>query len=54
VYLPPLHIKLGLIKDFMKAMIQNSTIFMYSKNKFFRIRNVKIKEEAFVGPQIKG
>jgi hypothetical protein len=28
-------------------------VFMYLKNKFFRTRSAKIKEEAFVGPQIK-
>jgi len=28
-YLPPLHLKLGLIKNFVKAVDQNSAGFMY-------------------------
>ena len=34
VYLPPLHIKLGPIKNFVNAMDQNSARFMYFKKKF--------------------
>jgi TRAP-type uncharacterized transport system substrate-binding protein len=50
VYLSPLHIKLGLIKNFVKAMYQNRDGFMYLKNKFPRISDTKIKEEASAGP----
>ena len=52
VYLPPLHIQLGLIKNVVKTMDQNSAGFMYLKNKFPRIRDAKIKEGIFVWPQI--
>jgi hypothetical protein len=52
VYVPPLLIKLGLIKNFVKAMDQYSTGFMYLKNKFPRTSDAKIKEGVFVGPQI--
>ena len=48
VYLPPLHIKLGLKKTFVKAMNQNSAGFMYLKNKLPKINDVKIKEDIFV------
>jgi hypothetical protein len=48
VYLPPLHIKLGLKKTFVKAMDQNSAGFMYLKNKLPRISDAKIKEGVFV------
>ncbi|GFU98028.1 uncharacterized protein TNCV_233051 [Trichonephila clavipes] len=48
VYLPPLHIKLGLMKNFVKAM-GNTPGFMFLKQKF----EAKIKEGMFVGPQIR-
>jgi hypothetical protein len=53
VVLPPLHIKLRLMKNFVKAMDKNSTGFMYLKHKFSRLRDAKIKEGRFVGPQIR-
>jgi len=52
-YLPPLHIELGLIRNFVKAMDQNSTGFMYLKNKFPELSDDKIKEGVFVGPQVR-
>jgi hypothetical protein len=52
VYLPPLHIKLGLIKNFVKTMDQISAGFVYLKNKFNRISDAKINEGVFVGPQV--
>jgi hypothetical protein len=53
VYLPPLHIQLGLIKNIVTAMDQNSVGFMYLKNKFPRISDAKIKDGIFVGSQIR-
>jgi hypothetical protein len=44
VYLSQLHIKLELIKNFVKAMDQNSAGFTYLKNKFPRISDAKIRE----------
>ena len=44
VYLPLLHIKLGLIQNYVKAMDQNTARFMYLENKFPRISDVEIKE----------
>ena len=52
ILLPPLHIKLGLIKQFVKAMKKESEGFAYVRQKFPRISEAKIKEGIFVGPQI--
>jgi len=48
-----LPIKLGLIKNFVKARDKNTAGFMYLKNKFPRISDAKIKEGVFGGPQIR-
>ena len=53
LYPPPLHIKLGLVKNFVKAMDKTSHGFMYLRQKFPRISEAKIKEGIFVGPQIR-
>ncbi|UYV84372.1 hypothetical protein LAZ67_X001961 [Cordylochernes scorpioides] len=52
-YLPPLHIKLGLMKNFVKAMDRNASGFAYLKQKCSSISDAKIKEGIFVGPQIR-
>jgi hypothetical protein len=48
VFLPPLHIKLGLMKNFVKAMDKNGAGFMYLRLKFPRLGNSKIKEGIFI------
>ncbi|UYV79769.1 hypothetical protein LAZ67_18000591 [Cordylochernes scorpioides] len=53
IYLPPLQIKLGLMKNFVKAMDRNASGFAYLKQKFSSISEAKIKEGIFVGPQIR-
>ncbi|UYV80326.1 hypothetical protein LAZ67_18002425 [Cordylochernes scorpioides] len=53
IYLPPLHIKLGLMKNFVKAMDRNASGFAYLKQKMSSISEAKIKEGIFVGPQIR-
>lgn len=54
VLLPPLHIKLGLMKQIVKAMKkQNSSAFQYLYQKFPKISDAKIKEGIFDGPQIR-
>ena len=51
VLLAPLHIKLGLMKTFVKAMNHDSAAFMYSKEKFGLFKSeARLKEEVFVGP----
>ena len=46
IYLPPLHIKPGLIKIYVKAMNKEG-------KEFSRISEAKIKEGIFVGPLIR-
>jgi hypothetical protein len=53
VFVPPLLIKLGLIKNFVKALDQYSTGFMHLKNKFPRTSDAKIKAGVFVVSQNK-
>ncbi|UYV75034.1 hypothetical protein LAZ67_12002195 [Cordylochernes scorpioides] len=53
IYLPPLHIKLRLMKNFVKAMDRNASGFAYLKQKCTSISDAKIKEGIFVGPQIR-
>ncbi len=54
VLLPPLHIKLGLMKQFLKTLARRSSEgFEYAKAKFPKITKAKLKEGIFVGPQIK-
>nr|CAH7753306.1 unnamed protein product [Callosobruchus chinensis] len=53
IYLPPLHIKLGLIKQFVKAKDKTGDAFQFLKSKFPRLSEAKIKEGVFVGPQIR-
>nr|CAH7733771.1 unnamed protein product [Callosobruchus chinensis] len=53
IYLPPLHIKLGLIKQFLKAMDKTGDAFQFLKTEFPRLSVAKIKKGAFVRPQIR-
>lgn len=53
VLLPPLHIKLGLMKNFVKAMDQEGQAFKYLRAKFPRLSDAKVKEGIFIGPQIR-
>ncbi|KAI6648986.1 hypothetical protein LOD99_6869 [Oopsacas minuta] len=53
VLLPPLHIKLGLMKNFVKALPKESRGFLYLVEKFPAISDAKIKGGIFVGPQIR-
>ena len=54
VFLPPLHIKLGLMKNFVKAMSVESEGFLYLKQKFAGIvSDGKLKAGIFIGPQIR-
>jgi hypothetical protein len=44
ILLPPLHIKLGPMKNFVKAMDRAGSAFKYLAKKFPRLSEVKIKE----------
>ena len=53
VLLPPLHIKLGLMKNFVKALHKNGAAFQYLSTVFPGLSAAKLKEGIFVGPQIR-
>lgn len=54
VLFPPLHIKLGLVKQFVKAMkTEDSDAFKYIYEKFLKLSKVKIKEGVFDGSQVR-
>ena len=53
IFLPPLHIKLGLTKNFVKFMDKTGRGFEYLRNKFPNVSDTKIKEGIFIGPQIR-
>jgi hypothetical protein len=48
--LPPLHIKLGLMKNFMKALDRNGPAFSFLCEKFPRLSTEKIKAAVLIGP----
>jgi len=53
IFLPPLHIKLGLMKNFVKGMDKTGRGFEYLRNKFPKVSDAKIMEGIFIGPQIR-
>lgn len=53
IILPPLHIKLGLIKQFVKALDKNGNCFLFLSKKFPKLSAEKIKAGIFDGPQIR-
>ncbi|XP_053968164.1 uncharacterized protein LOC128869618 [Anastrepha ludens] len=53
IILPPLHIKLGLMKNFVKAMDKTGKGFLHLKEKFKYLSDAKLKEGIFVGPEIR-
>ena len=54
ILLPPLHIKVELMKNFVKAMNQVGAAFKYISNKYPVLSQAKLKEGIFVGQAIKG
>jgi hypothetical protein len=53
ILLPPLHIKLGVMKNFVKALDKSGPAFQYLTAKFPSISDAKLKEGIFIGPQIR-
>ena len=51
--LPPLYIKLGLMKQFVKALDRDKDCFNYICNQFPAITTEKITAGVFTGPQIR-
>lgn len=53
ILLPPLHIKLGLMKNFVKALNKSNPSFEFLKTKFPALSDAKLKAGVFNGPQIR-
>ena len=53
IILPPLHIKLGLLKNFVKAMNKSGEGFKHLQNLFPTISSAKLNEYIFIGPDIR-
>ena len=53
VILPPLHNKLGLMKQFVKALNKEGACFKYIQEKFPNLSAGKIKEGVFVGSHVR-
>ena len=53
ILLPSMHLKLGLMKNFVKTMNQEETAFTYLRGKFPRLSEAKLEEGIFIGPQIR-
>ena len=54
IIIPPLHIKLGLMKQFVKALLVDGCCFNYICNFFPGISNKKVKAGVFDGGQHQG
>lgn len=53
ILLPPLHIKLGLMKQFVKALDKEGHCFTFLVKQFPALSTAKLKEGIFDGPQIR-
>ena len=53
IVFPPLHIKLGIIKQFVKALYKDGDCFKYICMKFPGLTIEKLKAGIFDGPQIR-
>ena len=53
ILLPSLHIKLGVMKNFVKAMDREGSGFSFLQEKFSQISMEKLKVSIFDSPQIR-
>ena len=53
IIFPPLHIKLGLMKQFVKALDEEGYCFQYLRSSFPALSEEKVKAGIFDGPQIR-
>ena len=53
VLLPPLHVKLDLMEQFVQAQDQESKVFKCLQTYFPKLSEAKVKAGVFVVPQIK-
>ena len=51
--LPTLHIKLGLVRQFVKALNKENACCKYIREKLPNLNAENVKEDVFVGPQIR-
>ena len=52
IYLPPMHVKLGLFKNFAKTIGYDSCNFRYLQQKFSANSKAKLKADTFIGTEI--
>ena len=53
VILPPPHIKMGLMKQYVKALDKQGACFLRIANKFPKLSSEKVKESIFAGAQFR-
>jgi len=53
ILLPPMHLKLGVMKNLVKDTNKGKAAFTYLLEKFPRLSEAKRKEGIFIGPQIR-
>ena len=53
ILLPPLHIRLGLIKQFVEALDKNGDCFRYIRSRFPYTSYGKVRAGIFDGPRIR-
>lgn len=53
VLFPPLHLKLGLMKQFVRALHKEFPAFKYLQGNFPKLPAAKVEAGVFIGPQIK-
>lgn len=53
IIFPPLHIKLGIMKSFTKALNESNAGFQFLRHKFPRISEAKLNAGVLDGPQIR-
>ncbi|KAJ8676853.1 hypothetical protein QAD02_012640 [Eretmocerus hayati] len=53
IVLPPLHIELGIVRNFIKAMNKTGAGVSFLREKFPRLSEAKLKEGVVVGPDIR-
>ena len=52
IIFPPLHIKLGIIKQFVKALNKDADCFIYLRSRFHGLSDEKVKSGIFNGQDI--
>jgi len=53
ILLSSMHLKFGLMKNFVKPLNQEEAAFIYLWEKFPRLSEAKLKAGVFIGPQIR-